>query len=271
MDIANGDLAQDSFVSASPAQPVFEAHAAPTLPLSRIWAALRSGAAVVKGVEQNAERLYITLERRKPRMSTSRILRRRLDVLERLLLGDSGKVIAYDLDLSMSTIATDRIMACRALGLDAETSRKPMFLVMAVHAALGMIESVAQIHSASETQTLLSVERPDRQVGCRLTTTEFQVLVDIVDGFTHAEVAHRRGKSIRTIANQLASVFHKLRVSGKGSLLALLARESQGGRCRPRAPLSYERAPAYAIPWPKENERSAQWVQVSQPWGIGLG
>jgi DNA-binding NarL/FixJ family response regulator len=228
MDIADRDLAQDSLVSQPQALPAFEASPAPTLlPLSRIWAVIRSGAALVTGIEQTRDRLYVTLERRRPRAASSRIVDRRLDVLERLLLGESAKVIAYDLDVSMSTIATDRIMGCRSLGLDAKAARKPMFLVMAVHAAFGLIDPLAQVHEATPEQTTLSIERPDPHVATRLTTTEFEVLIDIVEGFSHAEIAERRGKSIRTIANQMASIFHKLQVSGKGSLLAKVARESR--------------------------------------------
>jgi DNA-binding NarL/FixJ family response regulator len=273
MDIANGDLAEDSFVSQPAALPAFEASAAPTLlPLSRVWAALRSGAALVRGIEQTADRLYVTLERKRSRAATSRILRRRLDVLERLLLGDSGKVIAYDLEVSMSTIATDRVMACRALGLDAETSRKPMFLVMAIHASFGFIDAFAQVHEATPQQITLSIDRPDRQVAPRITSTEFEVLIDIVEGFSHLEIARRRGKSIRTIANQMASIFRKLHVSGRGALLAKLARESRRAVGRPSVAVDYECVTA-ARPraWRREGELAGNLVWMSRSLATVLG
>lgn len=272
MDIANGEL-EDSCVSQPPALPAFETSAPPTLlPLSRVWAALRSGAALVTGIEQTADRLYITLERKRPRAATSRIVRRRLDVLERLLLGDSGKVVAYDLDVSISTIATDRIMACRALGLDGQTSRKLMFLVMAVHASFGFIDPRAQIHETTPHQITLSIERPDRQIAPRVTTTEYEVLIDIVEGFTHSEIARRRGKSIRTVANQMASIFHKLRVSGKGSLLAQVARESRPAVPRPSVAVDYECVTA-ARPTARrrEGELAGNLVWMSQSLATMLG
>jgi DNA-binding NarL/FixJ family response regulator len=272
MDIANGDLAQDSFVSQLPSLTAFEASAAPTLlPLSRIWVAIRSGAALLKGIEQTADRLYITLERRRPHPERSRIDRRRLDVLERLLLGDSGKVVAYDLEVSISTVATDRIMACRSLGLDAASSRKPMFLVMAVHAAFGFIDPAAQIHETSVDHSTLSIERPDRHVASRLTATEFEILTEIVEGFSHLEIAQRRGRSIRTVANQLASIFAKLRVSGKGSLLAKLARESRRTLGRPSVAVDYECASAARpVAWLKDGELAANLVWMSQSLASGL-
>ena len=272
MDIANGDLAEDSFVSQPPSLPSFEASAASTLlPLSRVWVAIRSGAALVRGIEQTADRLYITLERRKPRAAVSRIVRRRLDVLERLLLGDSGKVIAYDLDVSMSTIATDRILACRSIGLDATSSRKPMLLVMAVHAAFGFVDPFAHVQETNANQTTLSIERPERHVASRLTTTELEVLSDIVDGFSHAEIARRRCRSIRTIANQLASIFHKLRVSGRASLLAKLARESQRSR-RPGVAVDDECATAARpMAWLRDGELAGNLVWMSQSLATTLG
>lgn len=227
MDIANGVLALDTFVL-QPPLPALEASAAPKfLPLSRVWAAIRSEAASIVSVEQTGERIYVTLERRAPRGATPRLVLRRLEVLERLLLGASGKELAYELDVSISTIATDRVKACRTLGLDASLTGKHMFLVMAVHAAFGFIDTVAQVHESNARRTILSIERPERHVASRVTRAELEVLIDIGQGFTHATIAQRRGRSARTIANQLASIFHKLRVSGRGALLALLARESR--------------------------------------------
>jgi hypothetical protein len=51
-----------------------------------------------------------------------------------------------------------------------------------------------------------------------------------MDGNTYAQIAAERGTCVRTIANQLASVFQQLRVSGRAELLRWLVmpREADG-------------------------------------------
>src|SRR5262249_19690555 len=46
----------------------------------------------------------------------------------------------------------------------------------------------------------------------RLTTSESEVALAVVTGKSNREIAHERGRSIMTVANQVASVFRKLRV-----------------------------------------------------------
>jgi DNA-binding CsgD family transcriptional regulator len=60
-------------------------------------------------------------------------------------------------------------------------------------------------------------------VARHLSTAEFEVLSHFVEGLTYEQIARERGRSSRTIANQISAVFRKLRVSGRRELLALLA------------------------------------------------
>jgi DNA-binding CsgD family transcriptional regulator len=55
-----------------------------------------------------------------------------------------------------------------------------------------------------------------------LTAAENEVLACAAAGLSNAEIARRRGKSLRTIANQLASAYRKLGVSGRQEVLAQL-------------------------------------------------
>jgi DNA-binding NarL/FixJ family response regulator len=234
MDIANRNFAEASFVSQQPLLPALEASGAPArFPLSRVWPVIRSGAAVIRRVDQTSDRLSITLERRRARASISATARRRLDVLERLLLGESSKVVAFELHLSMSTIATDRASASMSLGLKGDSARSGLFLVMAVHAAFGFIDPPVRIEQSNETHITLSVDRPSPNAAARLSRSEREVLRQFVDGDSRPEIAVRRKKSIRTVSNQLASAFRKLRVSGRRELLAKLACESASAVERP--------------------------------------
>jgi DNA-binding CsgD family transcriptional regulator len=56
-----------------------------------------------------------------------------------------------------------------------------------------------------------------------LSPVESEVATFILAGLTNAEIARRRGTSVRTVANQVASLFRKL---GVGSRLELLAKAS---------------------------------------------
>ncbi len=53
-----------------------------------------------------------------------------------------------------------------------------------------------------------------------LTEAERSVVEQVVRGASNAEIAKERGRSMRTIANQLASAYRKLGVSGRAELLA---------------------------------------------------
>jgi DNA-binding CsgD family transcriptional regulator len=52
-----------------------------------------------------------------------------------------------------------------------------------------------------------------------LTSAEQQVVGLVIQGKSNAEIAAERGTSIRTVANQLRSVYAKLKISGRAQLL----------------------------------------------------
>jgi DNA-binding CsgD family transcriptional regulator len=56
----------------------------------------------------------------------------------------------------------------------------------------------------------------------KLPPAEYSVLCGIVEGSSYVEVAEARGTSARTVANQVASIFHRLGVSGRGELISFL-------------------------------------------------
>ena len=58
-----------------------------------------------------------------------------------------------------------------------------------------------------------------------LTSSEREVVALLVAGLSTQEIAERRQRSYRTIANQLAAVYRKLRVAGRTELVARLGLE----------------------------------------------
>jgi DNA-binding NarL/FixJ family response regulator len=61
-----------------------------------------------------------------------------------------------------------------------------------------------------------------------LTATELEIARDVLSGHSNAEIARRRGTAVRTIANQVASIYRKLHVRSRLelSLLALAGRHA---------------------------------------------
>ncbi len=96
-----------------------------------------------------------------------------------------------------------------------------------------------------------------------LSSEERRVLVLMLTGLSSAEIARRRGRSTRTIANQLASSYRKLGVSSRGELVAKLCAEqaarsagttSDEQEGKRKAPLPVEEA----APWDVRTEKTNQ-------------
>ena len=66
-----------------------------------------------------------------------------------------------------------------------------------------------------------------RGLAGRLSLAEREVVQLIAAGLSNAGIAHRRCSSPRTVANQVASIFRKLRVHSRLELYALLARSAR--------------------------------------------
>lgn len=60
------------------------------------------------------------------------------------------------------------------------------------------------------------------EAGRRLTAAELEITALLQCGLSNAEIARQRDRSPRTVANQLASIFRKCRVSSRLELLAFL-------------------------------------------------
>lgn len=63
--------------------------------------------------------------------------------------------------------------------------------------------------------------RADGNTYASLSAAERDVASDAAAGLSNAEIANKRGRSARTIANQLASVYRKLGVASRAELAAL--------------------------------------------------
>lgn len=146
-------------------------------------------------------------------------------ILERVLLGESQKVVAVELGLAPSSIASACREVLEIMSPCRRAARAPLLLVIAAHAACGAGPGTARVEAKEPgLRALLSTDLPLKPAAL-LSRSEGEVLRLVLQGSSHAEVASVRRTSQRTTANQLASLFRKLGISGVSELRSKLVRE----------------------------------------------
>jgi DNA-binding NarL/FixJ family response regulator len=161
-------------------------------------------------------------------------------LVERVLTGEAGKAIAADLRISLSTLSARCSMALAALGCSRLVSRLSPVVAMAALAASGEAFGHAKLESRFMDSSLIclaSVVSPAQSLRDRLSNSEYEVARAMIEGESHVAIARARGTSQRTVANQLASIFRKLNVSGRSALRAFAIRESARPPLTNRKPL----------------------------------
>jgi len=156
---------------------------------------------------------------------------RKLQLLESVLLGKSPKAVAYDSQRCLSSITTSMQDCVRSMGLTGRFSQASVLLTMAAHAlhrpdSAPKLARVSELRIDGEVFEVVSALRPDRHLPVRLSLAETEVLRRLVAGDSHAEISDARATSPRTVANQLATAFRKLGVSGRRATLERLIQHS---------------------------------------------
>jgi DNA-binding NarL/FixJ family response regulator len=156
-----------------------------------------------------------------------------LQVLEAFLTGVAQKAIAMDLDVAPSTVASYARSALRHLGVHDRPSQVQPLLILAAKASQSLNPTcrcdVTFLHE-TEPLRVVAFPRPDSELPT-VPPAELSVLRCLVEGMTHSEIARRRGTAIRTVANQLASVFSRFRVSGRRELILRLFELDSSSYC----------------------------------------
>jgi DNA-binding NarL/FixJ family response regulator len=149
-------------------------------------------------------------------------------LLERVLMGEPQKVLAFELGVSPSTIALTLRRCLRMLGMDCGVQRVPLLLIMAAHARLGSVRfedtRLTELRRGGWLYWVVSALRPDVRLGEFLGEEESRVARMLLEGKSYREIAALRNRSPHTISNQLASAYSKLGVSGRVELLGRLTR-----------------------------------------------
>lgn len=168
------------------------------------------------------------------------------EILENALLCGVRKVVAVEVGLSCSSIAVIMQSCFQFMGLHCLPSRIPGLVVAAAHARHRQsTELAANLRGPRDrlfARQSIRVTRPDTALAAWLAPAEHAVIALLIEGQSYAEIARARNTSIRTVANQVASGFRRVGVSGRAELLCLLAR---WGLDSPELP---ERRPAASLP-----------------------
>ncbi len=128
--------------------------------------------------------------------------------------GLGNKAIAYELGVTESAIGTAVARVLRKLAL---RSRSELALLFAPFAPRTRARAVS---IAGERLAIVNVPRVPDAPFDELSSVEREVAQSLIEGATHASIALRRGTSVRTVANQAASIYRKLGVRSRAELAA---------------------------------------------------
>ena len=146
--------------------------------------------------------------------------------------GYALKYIAYELGLTASTISSCVASARSKLGLrsdveliatfSADSSPEQSDTQPELSAPPGLRKSTL-VHKGTQL-VVLSFLRCDFDVPACLSEAERYVLGFLLSGEPMAKIAERRGTSLHTVCNQVASIYRKVRVGSRAELVSKLRR-----------------------------------------------
>jgi DNA-binding CsgD family transcriptional regulator len=198
--------------------------------LSALWEDLVAGTCKIESWSHQPDTWSMVVSRAPSLIGTpaAALSPRDRRILEHTLLCGVRKIVAVEVGLSCSSIAVIIQSCFQFMGLDCLPSRIPGVVVAAAHArrrhaAQFGSHAVGQ-RDRSFTKQSIRVPRPDLALAAWLAPAEHAVIALLIEGQSYAEIAQSRCTSIRTVANQVASGFRRLGVSGRAELLCLLAR-----------------------------------------------
>jgi len=200
----------------------------PRFSLPDAWVAIREGRARVVDCAPAHESSALILELRP---SANRPLdARSATVLERILSGESQKSCALELKLSQSMITGIARDALRRIGVTCRPSRVPLPLTMIAYAFRKELSSswvsALELEAEAGERILIRVPPLVTRLTPFLTEAERAVATLLIEGKSYLEIAKVRKTSQRTVANQIASLFRRLHISGRAELVLLLLEQA---------------------------------------------
>jgi DNA-binding NarL/FixJ family response regulator len=191
---------------------------------STLWSELMSGELAIADAFAAGQRSSLVLQVRAA--PAPPLGARAREILEQTLLGGSGKVIAYEMNVSPSTVALALKDSLENLGLHCRPSRVPSSLVTLAHAACIASEPHGTFigHAELGRRRITVVTHVfDDALLRKLPPSQRAVVSLLARGRSSVDIAARRNRSCRTVTNQIAAACRQLGVCGRLELLRLFA------------------------------------------------
>ncbi|NUP05414.1 MAG: helix-turn-helix transcriptional regulator [Polyangiaceae bacterium] len=178
-----------------------------------MWTALVSGRwSVIDWIDTDGRRYLVAHENDLVVGNPRALTRRERQVVEYLIHGRSNAEIAYALGVAESNVNRTARDALRKLGGARRTDLAALFAPQS---------EIAVDRPDRETVVLRAADRSHRHWG-ELAGALREVVAMAVGGASNDEIALARGRSVRTVANQLAGTYARFGVRGRAELASLL-------------------------------------------------
>jgi DNA-binding CsgD family transcriptional regulator len=185
-----------------------------------LWWGLTHGQLCV--VESEIDDQYAALRIRPRIAGTPGALRAHaVEAFERVLLGCAQKVVASELSIPNASLSAMLKEIAYGMGFRCCVSRIPLAVPLLLHALKrrGLHGLWLAPSPSFENEIQVRVRRLDAVLGAGLSRGERDVAWYFLEGRSYVEIANRRRVSVRTVANQVGSVFRKVGASGRFDLL----------------------------------------------------
>jgi DNA-binding NarL/FixJ family response regulator len=167
-------------------------------------------------VDSDTRRFIVCLRVHEPLQSNLALAAGERVTLERMLMGQSNKLIASELGVSCASISERIQRALRKLG-----ARSLSELSVVLRSRRSLVFSDWML--GGEGFVALGFREDFAASLGSLSKSELVVLQELLLDRSQREIAFARGVALRTVANQVGSIYRKLRVSGRRELMAKLA------------------------------------------------
>jgi DNA-binding NarL/FixJ family response regulator len=163
--------------------------------MSGAWPDLCSGRlSLAERTDTDGRRHYVLFETREPKSEPNQIGPSDRKLVEHFLNDMNGKQVALEMKVSEAQVSTRLSAIAGALGL----------------------------RDRAELLRLAAVLRPYRERdarSCKLTQAECEVMAQLELGLSNEQIADKRGRSVRTVGNQVASILCKTASPTRRSLI----------------------------------------------------
>jgi DNA-binding NarL/FixJ family response regulator len=199
-----------------------------------IWQAVIAGRwSLVAQFDSDEHRCFVARKNAAAGPGASTLSARERQIVAYASLGHANKLIAYELGLCSSTVAAQITSATRKLGVSSRKTLLHAFAVLGgglpergnpvdasnppvVRCADPTVRVTRFLHDEQDFVVIRIAIAP--KLPASLTTAEREVAKLVIEGLSNAEIAERRKTSVRTVANQLRSIYAKLAVGSRRQL-----------------------------------------------------